>query len=120
VRLLVLCLLCAGCGSAPSGPVIDDLSMPGAVSVGADGYYSVEGLLSFHDESAALGKIRIGVPAVGQTWDFDALGNLTRGTLPLVIKFAGSSPKGPIEYDVSLVDAATYVSMPRAAFVTLK
>jgi hypothetical protein len=120
VRLSLLAvLLLGGCGSV-AGPIIDDLEMPQAAQVGADGFYSVEGLLSFHDESGALSKIRIRVPSVGQSFDFDASSGLSRGTLPLVVKFSSASPKGPMEYDVSLVDAAGSSSSARAAFVTLQ
>src|SRR4051794_31288353 len=98
---LLATVLFAGCGSAV-GPVIDDLQMPPNAQVGADGFYSVEGLISFHDEVGAVNKIRIGVPAVGQTYDFDASGGLQRGTLPLVVKFSSQSLKGQMQYEVSL------------------
>src|SRR5438270_6062339 len=100
---LLAIVLCAGCGSAV-GPVIDDLQMPGSAQLGADGFYSVEGLISFHDEIGIVNKIRIRVPQVGQTgqtYDFDASGGLQRGTLPLVVKFSSQSPNGQMQYEVS-------------------
>jgi len=109
----------AGCASTAS-PVIDDLQMPGTAQVGADGYYSVEGLISFHDDVGAVSKIRIRVPLVGQTYEFDAAGGLARGTLPLVVKFSSASPKGIMEYDVSLVDVMGTASPPHSTFVTLQ
>jgi len=116
MRLLPLMILLAGCGG---GPVIDDLQMPQAATIGADGYYSVEGLLSFHDDEALVNKIRIYVALANQTYEFDAAG-LQRGTLPLVVKFSSLSPKGPMSYDVSLVNASGTASTPRAASVFLQ
>jgi hypothetical protein len=118
VRLLPVLLLLVGCGGA--GPVIDDLQMPDTARVAADGYYSVEGLLSFHDDSGVVNKIRIFVPLVSQTYEFDATGGLVRGTLPLVVKFASASPRGAMAYDVSLVDAAGNASPARSASVKLQ
>jgi hypothetical protein len=122
-QLLLIALLAAGCGNA-TGPVIDDLQMPATSQVGADGFYSVEGLISFHDDASASGgsvnKIRIHVASVGQTYDFDAQGGLNRGTLPLVVKFSSASPKGYMQYDVSLVDAAGSSSAARNATVQLQ
>jgi len=118
-QLLLTALLAAGCGNA-TGPVIDDLQMPATSQVGADGFYSVEGLISFHDDVGAVNKIRIHVPVVGQTYDFDAQGGLNRGTLPLVVKFSSASPKGFMQYDVSLVDAAGSSSAARNATVQLQ
>jgi hypothetical protein len=116
---LLALVLCAGCGSA-TGPVIDDLQMPGTAQVGADGFYSVEGLISFHDDVGAVNKIRIRVPQVGQTYDFDASGGLQRGTLPLVVKFSSVSPRGQMQYEVSLVDTAGSSSAAHPTFVTLQ
>jgi hypothetical protein len=118
MRLLPLLVLVAGC--AGGAPIIDDLQMPQASTVGTDGYYSVEGLLSFHDDDGVVNKIRILIPAVNQTYEFDAAGGLQRGTLPLVVKFSSLSPRGPMAYDVSLVNAAGTASVPRAASVFLQ
>src|SRR5689334_17225624 len=120
VRPLTLIVLLAAAACGGSGPVIDDLQMPETAHSAADGYYSVEGLLSFHDDSGIVNKIRIFIPAVGQTYEFDAAGSLSHGTLPLVVKFSTQSPRGSMEYDVSLVDAGGQASTPRPAFVNLQ
>ncbi len=116
-------LALTGCG-APAGPVIDDLEMPDSAHLGTDGFYRVEGLLSFHDDAGAVNKIRILVPAPNsanvQTYEFDASPGLSHGTLPLVVKFSSLSPRGPLSYEVSLVDLAGSSSTPRPASVVLQ
>ncbi len=120
MRLLAILCLAAGCtASTPKPPVLDDLQMPQSATVGASGFYEVSGLLSFHDDDDYVAKIRIRVPLVATTYEYDAPPFQFKGTFALTIKFASTSPKGPVEYDVSLVDTAGLESVPVKRTVNL-
>jgi hypothetical protein len=114
-------LLLAACTGVPqTPPVIDDLQMPQSATLAASGFYELSGLASFHDEDDFLAKIRIHVPLVSTTYEYDAPKDLRRGTLQLVIKFSSASPKGPMEYRVSLVDTSGLESDPITRTVNLQ
>lgn len=117
---LTSALWLAGCGAAGSGPVIDDVQMPVTAVVGSDGFFTLDGVISFHDDGGLVDKIRIFIPLVAQTYEFSSTAGLQRGTAPLEVKFSGVTPRGPIAYDVSLVDAAGGVSEPRHLTVELR
>ena len=117
---LLAALLLAACEAAGTGPVIDDLQMPASAAVGADGFYTLEGVISFHDDVGLVDKIRIYIPLVAQTYEFSASAGLARGSAPLEVKFSGATPRGAIAYDVSLVDAAGAVSEPRQLSIELR
>jgi hypothetical protein len=118
MRRLWLVLLLAACSSG--GPVIDDLQMPATAGQGADGLYHVRGLITFHDPLGVVNKIRISIPAVQGTYEFTAGdGGLSRGTLPIEVDFSSLTPKGAIDYDVSLVDAGGMAGDARKLSVTL-
>src|SRR3954466_909445 len=119
-KLLIGLVALAGCGGAGAAPGIDDLQMPASATVGADGYFDVDGTISFHDDGGLVNKIRIFIPAVQQTYEFSAEGALSRGTVALQVKFAAAPPKGTVEYDVILVDAAGVSSDASKRMVTLK
>ena len=117
MRRLMLALALAACSSG--GPVIDDLQMPATAGQGSDGLYHVRGLITFHDPLGVVNKIRITIPAVQGTYEFSADGGLSRGTLPIEVDFSSLTPKGPIEYDVSLVDAGGVAGDARRLSVSL-
>jgi hypothetical protein len=110
----------AGCSSVATAPVIDDLQMPSTATVGSDGYFDVNGTISFHDDSGVVNKIRIYIPAVLQTYEFAAEAGASRATVALQVKFAAATPKGAIEYDVSLLDATGVPSEARKQTVILQ
>jgi hypothetical protein len=112
-------VVAAGCAGA-GGPVIDDLQMPVTASQADDGLFHVKGLVSFHDSLGVVNKIRIAIPAVSMTYEFSASGGLQRGTLPLEVDFSSLTPKGPIDYDVSLVDAGGIAGDAHRLTVTLE
>jgi hypothetical protein len=118
VRPVVLFLL-VGCGSG-SVPVIDDLNMPATAQLGADGYYDLDGTIRFHDDDDVVRVLRIAVPLTHSSFDFTVPQPLERGTVPLQLRFDPRTPKGPIEYDVSLVDGAGRSSAIRTQTVTLQ
>jgi hypothetical protein len=124
MRLLGVLLLaaCTGVPSAP--PVIDDLQMPQSATIGAGGFYEISGLASFHDEDNQLDKVRIHVPLVSTTYEYGEKEGiprgLNRGTLQLVIKFSAASPKGQMEYRVSVVDTTGLESEPVKRTVNLQ
>ncbi len=119
-KMLIVMVALAGCGGVGAAPVIDDLQMPAAATVSADGYFDVDGTISFHDDGGVVSKIRIFIPAVQQTYEFAADAGLSRATVALQVKFAPITPKGIVEYDVSLVDAGGMSSEARKQMVTLK
>jgi hypothetical protein len=111
----------AGCAAnAPRPPVIDDVQMPATATIGASGNYEVQGLLSFHDDDNAVVKLRIFVPLVSQTFEYNASTALDRGTMALAVQFAPQTPKGPVDYEVSLVDSSGLESASRKLSVTLQ
>lgn len=119
LALLTLLGLVA-CSAANIGPVIDDVQMPASAVAGSDGFYTLDGVISFHDDSSLVDKIRIYIPLVAQTYEFSSTAGLQRGSAPLEVKFSGATPRGPISYDVSLVDAAGGVSEARHLTVELR
>jgi len=118
--LLPLLALLGACTGSTRGPVIDDLQMPQAATLAPSGFFEVAGLASFHDDEDPLAKIRIKVPLVGMSYDYDAPPGLFRGTLQLTVRFAASSPRGPVAYEVSLVDGAGLESAPAKQGVALQ
>jgi hypothetical protein len=108
-----------GCGSG-AAPIIDRLDMPQTAQVGADGYYDLDGQITFHDDDDAVRTLRIGVPLTGSSFDFNVPQPLARGTVPLELRFDPRTPKGPLEYDVSLVDGAGHGSAVHSETVTLQ
>lgn len=124
MRFFALCAVALGiasCGAASQkAPVIDDVQMPATATIGAGGDYEVKGLLSFHDDDNAVIKLRINVPLVMQTFEYAANTALDRGTLSLTVHFAPQTPKGPVDYEVSLVDSTGLESASRKLSVTLQ
>jgi hypothetical protein len=124
MRFVAVVFLAACTAGSPTPPVIDDLQMPQSATVAATGFYEVVGLASFHDEDSYLDKIRINVPLVSTIYEYgekDGIPRfLARGTLQLKIKFSATSPKGPIEYRVSVVDTTGLESEPLTRTVNLQ
>ncbi len=105
----------AGCSSA--APVIDDVQMPATASA-TKGEYVLKGVISFHDDGGVVRKVRI---QLGQeVHDFDATQRFRRATTPLEVRFAAATPKGKLDYLVSLVDEAGLVSEARRLSVALR
>ena len=110
-------------GATSAAPVIDDLEMPTLASPGADGYYTIEGWISFHDPDNAVHSIRMYVVPSGQTFDFSA-GDVqsVQGT-PLLLRFVADFPllhRGDTTYQLSLVDASGTVGAPVTRTVNLQ
>ena len=109
--------------TSASAPVIDDLEMPTLASPGGDGYYTIEGWISFHDPDNAVHSIRMYVVPSGQTFDFSA-GDVqsVQGT-PLLLRFVADFPllhRGDTTYQLSLVDASGTVGAPVTRTVNLQ
>jgi hypothetical protein len=93
--------------------------MPQTATVGSDGFYTLTGSISFHDDGDAVTKLKIVVPSAGNaTFEYDVPSGQT--TYALIVKVSSAAPKGPIEYDVSLVDAGGAESAPSKQTVTLQ
>jgi hypothetical protein len=118
VRTFVLFFV-AGCGSG-AAPVIDALNMPATAQVGADGYYDLNGQLSFHDDGGLVSVLRIGVPLSRRSYDFAVPQPLAKGTVPLEVRFDALTPKGPLEYEVSVIDGGGRSSAVRVETVMLE
>ncbi len=109
--------------TSASAPVIDDLEMPTLATAGDDGYYTIEGWISFHDPDNAVHSIRMYVVPSGQTFDFSA-GDVqsVQGT-PLLLRFVADFPllhRGDTTYQLSLVDASGAVGAPVTRTVNLQ
>jgi hypothetical protein len=122
VHLLIpFALVACSSSSTKSGspPVIDSITMPGTAMVGSDGYYTLAGSITFHDADDAVTKLKIVVPSAGNaTFEYDVPGGQT--SYALIVKVSGAAPKGPIEYDVSLIDAGGAESAASKQTVTLQ
>lgn len=118
---IVTVLVAGGCG--PQGdhpPLIDSVMMPQTATLGTDNFYTVMGQLSYHDDDHPVHTLRVEVPLVNMTYEYPA-GDLYIGNIdPLTIKFAAQSPRGPQEYDLSLVDSAGLESAVSVQMVTLQ
>jgi hypothetical protein len=93
--------------SLNAAPVIDSLEMPSAASVGPDGYYTLAGTMSFHDDDSPVHFVRVFIPTIGKTYDFPAGDQQSGIGSPFAFKVIADIPLlhvGVISYDVSLVD----------------
>jgi hypothetical protein len=118
IRTFVLFFV-AGCGSGVA-PVIDALNMPATAQVGADGYYDLNGQLSFHDDGGLVSVLRIAVPLTRGSYDFAVPQPLAKGTVAVEVRLDALTPKGPLEYEVSILDGGGHSSAVRVESVTLE
>jgi hypothetical protein len=124
-RLLVTIALllgaAAGC-SRTAAPVIDALEMPKAAAPGADGLFTLDGVIAVqaaaeaHLGKAARATIRVTLPSLNQRsefpFDLPAMSAGSSVALPLQIQLSSRAPRGPLTYRVSIVDASGLESEP--------
>jgi hypothetical protein len=118
---IVTVLVAGGCGPhLDHPPVIDSVMMPAAATLGTDNLYTLVGQMSYHDDDHPVHTLRVRVPLVNMTYEYPA-GDLYIGNIdPLEVKFAAQSPKGPQEYDLSVVDSVGLESAVAVQMVTLQ
>jgi hypothetical protein len=123
LHALALAAALPACGGGKP-PIIDNLNMPSTVTLNAtDNQFDVTGTISFHDDDDKVTTMRIIVPSAGDArFEFPVtpapVQMVTDG--PIRVSFVGSTPKGPIEYDVSLIDESSAVSDVKRETVTLQ
>jgi hypothetical protein len=105
-------------------PTLDDWSMPSSADPGTDGFYTLIGTISFHDDSdQAVHFIRVRVPVIGKTYDFPA-GDLASAIgAEFEMKLSDDVPlggAGQTNYQVSLVDIEGDESTPVTETVYLQ
>jgi hypothetical protein len=105
---------------APGAPVIDRLDMPARAALDADGFYHCDGQIAFHDSDDPVKTLTVSIPAYFARYDF-ATGELrVTSAFPVLLRLAGSTPKGPLSYAIALTDDSGLQSAAMTETVTLQ
>jgi hypothetical protein len=110
-----------GCNKLPpQPPEFRGVQVPSTATLAADGFYHVTGVIGFHDLDDAVATLSIRVPFVGRTYDLATPTNDGLGSMTIELKLASTSPKGPVEIDLTLIDDSGLASAPLTEMVTLE
>jgi hypothetical protein len=117
----VACSGTSGGGGTASGPVIDSVSLPTTFTVSGD-QYTVQGTISFHDDSAQVTQLREQIPTYGVDTKITVPGVEGAGNAQVTLGFQATASVASgtvIELDVSLLDANGAESNVEAEQITV-
>jgi hypothetical protein len=103
----VACSGPASSSSSSEAPVIDNLQVPSTFTVSGT-QYSVQGTITFHDNSADITTLHERIPAYSLDSTVAITGATEQGTAQIILGFVATSAVASgtqVEIDVSLIDA---------------
>jgi hypothetical protein len=120
VRLFILAALLCGCqGKAP--PEITSVDLPTMpITIGADGKYDATFIIHVHDADDLVVSLLTVIPSTGTHSEQMLSMGLYDGPVSITIPFPGSSAKGQLEVDFTLIDQSMLQSVVSKQYVTLQ
>ncbi len=98
-------LVAAGCDNPPTPPVFDSLTMPDTATLDTgSNSYLLKGSMTFHDPVASITTLQIVVPTNKTQTKSVPIGMPAGVVNPLIVQFDPTTPKGPQQYSLILLD----------------